>query len=76
MTVNEIIEAWECCDRPYSICTGCPLYNKEHCRDLLKRAIIDKLKSQKEEIRKLRQQIKNYKREAELAWEREVMRND
>ena len=76
MTINEIIKAFERCDQLYSVCRGCPLYNKDHCRDQLKRAIIDKLNRQRDEIRKLRKQIKNYEREAELAWEREVMRND
>ena len=56
MTVNEIILALECCVQPYSICEGCPLYNKERCRDQLKRAIIDKLNCQKAEIDRYKEQ--------------------
>lgn len=76
MTVNEIILALECCVQPYSICEGCPFYDDDYCRDKLKLAIIDKLDCQKAEIENRRKKILNYEREAELAWEREVMRND
>jgi hypothetical protein len=57
MTVNEIILALECCVQPYSICEGCPFYDEERCRDLLKLAIIDLIKRLQDENERMRRMV-------------------
>ena len=60
MTDTEIIKALECCSKPFgSGCLECPVYN-EYCDGLsINNDILDLIKRQKAEIKRLQNRIKH-----------------
>ena len=63
MTDNEIIKALECCEVEFD-CTDCPKFTEQGCNGIASE-VLDLIKRQQAEIKKLHKEVEGYKAELE-----------